>query len=114
MPKKSLSTVKIFYPRYSQVELPVLLRKRILGLAAVLPLKRVVLFGSWAKGKATAFSDIDLLVVYQDPPQEDAYNLVWKHMDLHGLQSHVYSQQEAEQHKTMLERMTKDGISLFP
>lgn len=38
-----------------------------------LPVRRVVLFGSFAKGRATAHSDVDLLVVYEGPPREDAF-----------------------------------------
>ena len=41
-----------------------LLRKRISALEGKLPLKRVVLFGSYAKGRQTVASDVDLLVVY--------------------------------------------------
>jgi hypothetical protein len=73
-----------------------------------------VLFGSWATGKATAFSDIDLLVIYADPPRADAYALVWRSVDLRGLQPHVYTENEAAQHTSTLDRMTKGGITLFP
>ena len=114
MPKESSSRVKIFYPRYSRAELVKRIQGRLAALAEMLPLKRVVLFGSWAKGKATAFSDVDLLVVYADPPREDAYQIVWKSLDIRGLEPHVYSQQEATERKRSLKQMAEDGILLFP
>lgn len=82
-------------------------------MSKVLPLKRVVLFGSWAKERATAFSDVDLLVIYADPPRQDAYGLVRRSLNLRGLEPHVYSEQEAELLKTTLERMIKDGVVMF-
>lgn len=80
----------------------------------MLPLKRVWLFGSWAAGRATAFSDIDLLVVYLDPPRDDAYHLVRQSLRLPCLEAHVYSEGQAEALKSTLERMTRNGVLLFP
>ena len=114
MPKESFSAVEIFYPRFDRDRLVALLRERLAGLTAVLPVKHAVLFGSWANGKATPFSDIDLLVIYDDPPREDAYKLVWQHLDLRGVEPHVYSEREAEQRQNSLDRMTQGGVVLFP
>jgi len=107
------SSVKIFFPLYEREELIAVLNEGVQRLAKVLPLKRVVLFGSWAKGKATAFSDVDLLVVYSDPPREDAYKLVRKVISVRGLEPHVYSESEAKQIEHTLERMIADGVALF-
>lgn len=114
MPKEFSSSVKIFCPRYSRTELVDLLRERLACRPASVPLKRAVLLGSWANGRATAFSDIDVLVVYSDPPREDVYRLLWHHLDLRGLELHVYSEQEAKERKRTLQRMTQDGVVLFP
>ncbi|MFQ5740284.1 MAG: nucleotidyltransferase domain-containing protein [Acidobacteriota bacterium] len=113
MPKRSSASVTIFYPPHDRFQLVKILRKRIEGLASLLPLRKVVLFGSWARGKATAFSDIDLLVIYADPPRPEAYQIVWRHLDLRGVEPHVYSEGEAERLNALLERMTRDGIVLF-
>ncbi len=113
MQTRSSSSVKVFSLRYRREELITLLQARLPALVAVMPLKRVVLFGSWAQGKATAFSDIDLLVIYADPPRDDAYRLVRRVLGLRGLEPHVYSQQEAEQVKATVERMARDGIPLM-
>ncbi len=114
MPEESSSTVKIFYPPYDRTQLVELLRERLHDLESMLPLKRLVLFGSWAKRRATAFSDIDLLVIYEDPPRKDAYKKVWQCLKLRGLEPHVYSEQEFEQRKSTLTRMAEEGIVLFP
>ena len=35
--------------------------------------KRIALFGSWAKGKETSSSDIDILVEFESSPSFDSY-----------------------------------------
>lgn len=95
MPSRSSGSVKVFSRPYSGEQLLELLRRELASLAAALPLRRVVLFGSWASGRATAFSDIDLLVVYADPPREDAYVLVRRSVRIRGLEPHVYSEAQA-------------------
>lgn len=110
----SSASVKVFYPPYSRTGLVALLCERLRVLATRLPLKQVWLFGSWTRGKATAFSDIDLLVIYADPPREDAYKLVWHAVQVRGLEPHIYSEGQAQPLKATLERMVQDGIVLFP
>ena len=114
MPSKSFGSVKIFSPRYSREEVIKLLRERLPDLAKVLPLRRVVLFGSYAKGNFTAFSDIDLLVVYADPPRSDAFKLVKKALNLLGLQPHVLSESEFSPVQPIWQKMIQDGIDLYP
>lgn len=106
-------SVKVFSRRYSRGQLVDLLRERLPDLGAALPLRRVVLFGSWAKGTATAFSDIDLLVVYGGPRRDDAYALVRKHLPIRGLEPHVYAEADAAKLGPTLERMTRDGVILI-
>jgi predicted nucleotidyltransferase len=112
MPTGSSGSVRIFSRPYDREQLIGLLRERVPSLASVLPLSRVVLFGSWAAGRATAFSDIDLLVVYQGPPRADAYRLVRQTVGLRGLEPHVHSEEEAQALAPTLAHMTKDGIEL--
>jgi uncharacterized protein len=114
MQKSLSSSVKVFYPDYSLTKLLELIQERLRDLGKALPLKRVALFGSWAVGRQTAFSDMDLLVIYDDPPREDAYKFLRQHLKLRGLEPQVYSEQGADKLKATIERMTKDGIVLFP
>jgi predicted nucleotidyltransferase len=113
MQKPSSSSVRVFYPRYSRAELVEILRQRVAALAERLPLARAVLFGSWAKGLATAFSDIDLLIVYAGPPRADAYAIVWDVVNLRGLEPHVYAEAEAEAVASVIERMARGGVDLM-
>lgn len=113
MPKRSSASVRVFYRPRNVEELAALLREQLPSLAAALPLKRVVLVGSWATGRSTAFSDIDLLIVYADPPRDDAYVLVRRILRVRGLEPHVYSEVEATRLAPTLERMTRHGIVLL-
>jgi len=113
MPSKSFGSVRVFSPPFDLPTLLCLLNERVKELTKKLTLCRVVLFGSWAKGRATAFSDIDLLVIYADPPREDAYRVVRRTIDLRGLEAHVYAESEARQIEGTLKRMTEGGIVLF-
>jgi predicted nucleotidyltransferase len=113
MRSASSSSVRISYPARSRAQLVELLRERLTALATVLPLQRAVLFGSWAAGSATAASDIDLLVVYAGPVRNDAFGLVWKTLQLRGLEPHVYAEAEAGTLQPTIARMTRDGIDLL-
>jgi len=82
-------------------------------LETELPVRRAVLFGSWATGKATAFSDIDVLVVYEGPPRPDAYAIVRRSIPIRGLEPHLYSEGEAEAVAETIERMVRGGVPLL-
>ena len=88
MPQGSSTSVKVFYPSFKIEELLLLLKERIKGLQALLPLKKVMLFGSWSTGRETAFSDIDLLVIYEGQGRQEAYKIVWRYLNLRGLEAH--------------------------
>jgi predicted nucleotidyltransferase len=110
MQSRSSGSVKVFYPPFSREELLALLRQRMAALQGKLPLKRVVLFGSYAKGRHTVASDIDLLVIYAGKPREDAYALVKRTLNIHRLEPHVYAEEEYERVGITVERMARDGI----
>ncbi len=113
MPDRSSPSVRIFYPKWTKKQLIERLRERLPLLAGLLPLVRVVLFGSYATGRFTAASDIDLLVVYEGPPRDTAYALIRKTLDVAGLEPHVYTRDEAARMHATLERMERNGITLF-
>ena len=89
------------------------LREGVAALHEVLPLVRVVLFGSYARGRQTVASDIDLLVVYAGAVRGDAYTLVRRTFDLRRLEPHVYAEEEYAQVSATLERMAQDGITVY-
>ena len=89
------------------------LREGVVALREVLPLVRVVLFGSYARGRQTVASDIDLLVVYAGTVRGDAYALVRRTLNLQRLEPHVYAEEEYVQVSETLERMVQDGITVY-
>lgn len=109
---ESYGSVKVFWPSHSRESLIADLRDGIRTLARQLPLQRAILFGSWAKGRVTAFSDIDVLVVYEDPGRDDA-SLISEAIPLRGLELHLYSASEAELLSDVLQRMSRDGVDLL-
>lgn len=113
MRKESLTSVRVFFPRFDRAELTRRLRERITDLDEKLPLLRVVLFGSYALGNYTVASDVDLLVVYRGQPREDAFATTKRVLKIPALEPHVYSEEEFEQARERLERMTEGGIVLF-
>lgn len=113
MQNASSGSVKITFPRYDRKEVIQKLRARVGVIQEQLPVTRVVLFGSYATGRHTAASDIDVLVVYAGAPREDAYAVVKRGFDLRGLEPHVYAASEAQAMDDTLARMTRDGVTIF-
>lgn len=81
-----MRSVRVSYPKFSRDVLLAMLGERLPRLAERLPLVRVVLFGSWAAGRHTAASDVDLLVVYMGHPREDAFGIVKTTLGTPGLE----------------------------
>ena len=114
MQRKSSDSVRVFYPKFDREKLVQNIRKRIEDLDQKLPLLLVVLFGSYAKGNYTVASDIDLLVVYRGKERKDAYSVIKRTLGVPRLEPHVYSNSEYEKMKKTINKMTKNGIVLFP
>lgn len=113
MPGKSSSSVRIFYPAFDRAELIRMLRERLGRLEPKLPLLKVVLFGSYARGAYTVGSDVDLLVVYRGEPRPDAYALVKRSLAIPRLEPHLYTEAEYEAAASTVARMVRGGVTLF-
>lgn len=109
----SSSSVRVFYPGRSRREVVHRLRERLDRLADSLPVVRAVLFGSYARGEFTVASDVDLLVIYEGEPREDAFETVKRVVDVRGVEPHVYSRREYEAQRETVDRMTRDGVELL-
>lgn len=114
MQRKSSSSVRIFYPKYDKKELVQKLKGKIGDLAEKVPLSFVVLFGSYARGKHTVSSDMDLLVVYKGKKRDNVFAIVKKTLGIPSLEPHVYSEGEYEEQRSLIGRMIEGGIVLFP
>lgn len=113
MRKKLSGSVRIFYPALDRAGLIGRLRERLGPLERKLPLVKVVLFGSYAKGTFTVASDVDLLVVYRGEARPDAYVVVKRALAVPRLEPHLYSEAEYEAARATVDRMVRGGVSLL-
>ncbi len=114
MRKESSSSVRIFYPRFEKEELIQKLQKKIEDLSRKLPLSLVVLFGSYAQGRYTVASDVDLLVVYGGKERRDAFATAKRTLNIPMLEPHIYSEDAYAKLRSTIDRMIADGLVLFP
>jgi len=114
MRTRSSGSVRIFYPAFDKTELLRALRERLGRLESELPLVRVVLFGSYARGAHTVGSDVDLLVVYRGEPRPDAYAVTKRALDIPRLEPHLYTEAEYQGARTTVDRMVRGGVTIFP
>ncbi len=117
MPNESSTSVRVSWPNLALPELVAQLDQAARALVQELPLRRLALFGSWAQGRATAASDVDVLVIYADPPRADAFAIAWRMLTAAGLprvEPHVYTESEAAQLAPTLATMTRQAIVVYP
>lgn len=110
--RPSSTHARVFWPRHSREQLLARLREGVAALSQQLDVRRAVLIGSWAQGRHTAASDVDLLVVYAGPARADAYALCRRIVGVPRLEPHVYSEAEAAAAAPMLARMSRGGIEI--
>ena len=113
MPSGSSRSASVSWPTRDRNDLVASIRNALPALRDALPVRRVVLFGSHATGRATVASDVDLLVVYEGPPREEAFATVKKTIPIRRLEPHVYTTKEAAVQEDLLTRMTQEGIVVF-
>lgn len=114
MQTRSSGSVRIFYPGFDQAEVLRTLREGLVRLESKLPLVKVILFGSYARGTYTVGSDVDLLVVYRGEPRTNAYALTKRALQIPRLEPHLYTQAEYEKARTTVDRMVRGGVTIFP
>ncbi len=113
MPKKSISSVRVFYPKFSREEVIQELSKGLGELEKRLPCTLVVMFGSYAEGNYTVASDVDLLVVYRGEENDQAYATVKRVFRIPRLEPHVYSESDYRQMKDTIQKMIRDGVVIY-
>ncbi|MBS7629648.1 nucleotidyltransferase domain-containing protein, partial [Candidatus Bathyarchaeota archaeon] len=82
-----------------------------------LPISDVILYGSYATGRYTAGSDIDLVVVYEGCVRHDAYRIVVETLNLPRLEPKVYTKGQfeslASQSVRFTETLRREGITIY-
>jgi hypothetical protein len=112
-----LTRVKVTYPPFNRTEVVGKLRRASVALEKKLPLELVILFGSFARDRFTAASDVDLLVVYKGQERDDAHKIVMDEVRLPRLEPRIYTEEQfdrlvAESPK-FAEVLSKEGIIIF-
>ncbi|MEM3607298.1 MAG: nucleotidyltransferase domain-containing protein [Candidatus Bathyarchaeia archaeon] len=105
--------MKVYYPKFSPEELVRRVRKGVKAILKSLPLKTVVLFGSYAEGRHTAASDVDLLIVYEDPRRRDDYSVCWDALKIPQLELLVYTRSEYERLGESVREIERKGIIVW-
>ena len=114
MRRESSSSVRVSWPSIDRAEVIRILSERLAELDECLPLVRVVLFGSYARGNYTAGSDVDLLVVYRGAPREDAFAVVKRvFSDIPRLEPHLYTEGQYREAQDTIRRMVEGGVVLL-
>lgn len=102
MAERSSNTVRVYYPELSREEIIDRLKEGAELLSKSLPLRAIILFGSYAEGRHTAASDIDLLVVLEDPRRKDDYSTCWDAFKIPQLELHIYTVSEYKMRRSGL------------
>ena len=82
-----------------------------------LPISMIILYGSYATGRYTTGSDIDLIVVYDGEMREDAYRIVVETLNLPRLEPKIYTRKQFEelisQGGKFAETLRMEGITIY-
>lgn len=108
-----MSSARISYPDRTREEVLTSLREGVAELADRFPVEKAVLFGSWATGRFTVASDVDLLVVYRGERRSDAYGEIRRAVDVRGLEPHPVPEAEYARRRDHFDRMTADGVVVY-
>jgi predicted nucleotidyltransferase len=99
MLRKSSDSVKIFFPKFNLEAVIKEIRRAISLLSSQLALEKVILFGSYAKGRYTVASDIDLFIVFDELrcDRDTVYRTLMKNIKLPRLELHLLSRKDYEE-----------------
>lgn len=111
--EKAVKAVRVFYPKFDRAWLVRTLQEGIERLKVEFPIRRVVLFGSYAQQTYTVASDVDLLVIYQGDSRADAYALTKRTLNIPRLEPHLYTEAEYKAVASTVDKMIAGGVVLL-
>lgn len=91
---RAVAHVSVTYPSLSRADVVRRLREACTRLEGKLPIVQLILFGSYAQGRYTAGSDIDVVVVYKGGERDDAYKVVMDEAGLPNLEPRIYTDEQ--------------------
>jgi len=111
------SSVKVYYPKLDKEKVVSLLKEKARDLSKELPIKLMTLFGSYATGRYTAASDVDVLAVVSGLNKGELYSRIYQELDINNLQLHLYTVEEYEKLKStgssFVREAEQKGIAIF-
>lgn len=117
MRRKYSNSVRVFFPRLSLEEVVKDIERRVYLFSERLALKKVVLFGSYAKKRYTVGSDIDLLVVFDDSncAKDEVYKTLRRSIKLPRLELHILSVKEYAmvENSKWIKTINEEGIKIL-
>ena len=117
MQRKYSSSVRVSFPKFSLEDVVKEVSRAVLLLSESLALKKVVVFGSYAKKRYTAGSDIDLLVVFDDTRcvKDDVYRTLRRNIRLPRIELHILSLKEYHEleDSKWVKTMDEEGIRIL-
>ncbi len=116
-PRRYYASAKVIYPRLGREEVESRLREAAVAASAMIPLRKVILFGSYAKNRYTASSDIDVFVVYAGRRRSDAFERLWRVLRLPRLELQVFHEEDFHEllrRSPRFEGELKKGIQVYP
>ncbi|MEM3872421.1 MAG: nucleotidyltransferase domain-containing protein [Nitrososphaeria archaeon] len=117
MQKKSSSSVKVYYPKYSVEDIVIELRKSLNILSKELGIEKAILFGSYAKKSYTIASDIDILIVFDETKSDEdkVYKTLRKSIKLSRIELHIISKTDYNMARASkwITTIEKEGIKIL-
>ena len=89
-----MARVSVAYPSLNRTDVVERLREACIRLEGNLPISRMILFGSYARDRYTAGSDIDVVVVYRGSERHQPYKVVMNEARLPKLEPRVYTEEQ--------------------
>jgi len=109
-----MSRVRVTYPAHTREQVIERLKQAQVTLERKLRVSKIILYGSYAEGRHTAGSDIDVVVVYEGKERPDAYKIVDEEVRLPRLEPKIYTMEHFNalmfQNPRFAETLQKRGI----
>jgi predicted nucleotidyltransferase len=114
---KYSNSVRVFFPKFSLEDVIREVDRCTSLLSEGFALKKVIIFGSYAKKRYTVGSDIDLFVVFDDSQctKDDVYRAMMKNIKLPRLELHILSLKEYQEVKDSkwVKTIDEEGVRIL-
>ncbi|MCS7139028.1 MAG: nucleotidyltransferase domain-containing protein [Crenarchaeota archaeon] len=117
MQRKYSNSVRVFFPKFSLEDVVKEVERCVYLFSERLALKKVILFGSYAKKRYTVASDIDLLVVFDNSKctEDEVYKTLRKNIKIPRLELHILPMEEYNMIKgsKWIKTINEEGVKIL-